>query len=403
MMGVLKWELRKIWQPGILAALLLLGVVYYWMFPQFYIAYFCNGPVAEAEFLLASGWVEKYGPTMEPEERTELDGQLSEEIQAFDRLISAIPEAAAAGLTDYAHFCAFREDYLDDIRNTDGTADMETEFLLNRIYGGTNWYLIRELTSTMETYDTKSEYDAINIENRRKLGDPEAMIQRDMEIASSDTAYALLPTPVKESTRQYGMDLAVWCVLSVVLLLSPALVRDRLRKIQPMQWSARAGRKILHTQMGAALLSALVLTAANLTVYAVPFLMKGPLRFADCGLDGLWAWGTPWFDWTYGTYLLVLAAVILLLSLGAAGLTVFLSQYSGNYVAMLLKALPLFIVVGAILGSWLLDNPFHFRRWWENGPWAPRGAELMILLPLLLLGLGLCLWSCRRQARRELA
>ena len=194
----------------------------------------------------------------------------------------------------------------------------------------------------------------------------------------------------------------MWCVLSVVILLSPTLVRDRLRKIQPMQWSAGAGRKILNTQIGAALLSALVLTAVNLTAYAVPFLMKGPLRFADCGLDGLWAWGTPWFDWTYGTYLLVLAAMILLLSLGAAGLTVFLSQYSGNYVAMLLKALPLFIVVGAILGSWLLDNPFHFRRWWESGPWAPRGAEWMILLPLLFLGLGLCAWACRRQTKREL-
>ena len=191
-------------------------------------------------------------------------------------------------------------------------------------------------------------------------------------------------------------------LIQITFHYPPTLVRDRLRKIQPMQWSARAGRKILHTQMGAALLSALVLTAVNLTVYAVPFLMKGPLRFADCGLDGLWAWGTPWFDWTYGTYLLVLAAMILLLSLGAAGLTVFLSLYSGNYVSMLLKALPLFIVTGPILGSWLLDMPFHFRCWWENGPWAPRGAELMILFPLLLLDLGLCSWTCQRQTQREL-
>lgn len=36
-MELLKWELRKIWRPGILAAILLLGAVYYWMFPQFYI------------------------------------------------------------------------------------------------------------------------------------------------------------------------------------------------------------------------------------------------------------------------------------------------------------------------------------------------------------------------------
>ena len=73
--------------------------------------------------------------------------------------------------------------------------------------------------------------------------------------------------------------------------------------------------------MGTALLSALMLTIVNLTIYAVPFLAQGPLRFAACGLDGIWEWGTPWFDWSYGTYLLVLVGLLLALSLGAAGLT----------------------------------------------------------------------------------
>ena len=79
-MELWKWELRKIWRPGILAAILLLGAVYYWMFPQFYIEYFCNGPSGEAQFDLASDWVARYGPTLEPEERAQLDGQLAEEI-----------------------------------------------------------------------------------------------------------------------------------------------------------------------------------------------------------------------------------------------------------------------------------------------------------------------------------
>ena len=101
-MALLKWELRKIWRPGILAAILVLGAVYYWMFPQFYIEHFTNGPQSQAQFALASGWVERYGPALEPEERAELDGQLTEEIAAFNTRIAAIPEAAAAGLTDYA-------------------------------------------------------------------------------------------------------------------------------------------------------------------------------------------------------------------------------------------------------------------------------------------------------------
>ena len=106
-MELWKWELRKIWRPGILAAILLLGAVYYWMFPEFYIEYFCNGPASRAQFQLASEWVEKYGPTLEPEERAELDGQLAEEIAAFNVQITAISETAAAGLTDYETFDRF--------------------------------------------------------------------------------------------------------------------------------------------------------------------------------------------------------------------------------------------------------------------------------------------------------
>lgn len=404
MMALLKWELRKIWRPGILAAILLLGAVYYWMFPQFYIEHFCNGPQEEAEFDLAADWVEEYGPTLEPEERAELDGQLAEEIAAFDAQIVSIPEAAASGITDYKTFLAFQDDYLNGVRDAGGEADMDVESLLYRVYGGTNWYRIEVLIDTMESYDTQDEYLALSISNWEELGDyPEGMLQRRKELAASDLRHSLLPFSVSYSTQEYGKDLAVWCVLSIVLLLSPTLVRDRLRNTRPMQWASRRGRAMLNTQVGAALLSALALTIVNLTVYAIPFLTQGPLRFAACGLSGFLCHGTPWFDWNYGAYLLVLAALLLALSLGVAGLTVFLSQYSGNYIAMLLKAVPLFVAAGAVFGSWLLDQPFTFRPLWDGyGPWVPRGAEAVAAAILLALGLGLCALACRWQKRREL-
>ena len=286
--------------------------------------------------------------------------------------------------------------------NADGQADMDTEYLLNRVYGGTSWYTIAVLEQAMEAYDTQAERRAQIVSNRREDGQPEAMVRREAELASSEMAHSLLPLSVKRSTQEYGKDLAVWCVLSIVLLLSPTLVRDRLWGTRPLQWASRRGRSVLNVQMGAALLSALVLTAVNVTVYAIPFLAQGPLQFAACGLGGLWEWGTPWFDWTYGTYLLVLAGLILALALGAAGLTVFLSQYSGNYIAILLKAVPLFVAVGAVLGSWLLDMPFTFRSLGSGAVWLPRGIEATAVLALLVLGLGLCWLSCSRQKRREL-
>ena len=401
-MTLFKWELRKIWRPGILAAMLLLGVVYYWMFPEFYIEYFCNGPDAEAQFQLASEWVAQYGPTLEPEERAELDGQLAEELETFNEQIAAIPEAAAAGLTDYRTFCAFRDDYYTDTAASGGDADMDLESLVQRVYSGTNWYIIEEIQNTMDLYDAHEKDRTMEIPNREAMGQPEAMVRRADQLTVPESAHSLLPFPVKESTREYGKDLVVWCVLSIVLLLSPTLVRDRLRRTRAMQWTSRRGRSILTTQMAAALCSALVLTVVNLVIYAIPFLAQGPLQFHACGLDGIWAWGTPWFDWTYGTYLIVLAGMILALSLAAAGFTVFLSQYSSSYIAMLLKALPLLVAVGAVLGSWLLNLPFCFRRFWETGPWMPKGTETAVIVILVSVSVLLCALTCRRQRKREL-
>ena len=49
-----------------------------------------------------------------------------------------------------------------------------------------------------------------------------------------------------------------------------------------------------------------------------------------------------------------------------------------------------------------MDQPFFFRRFWENGPWMPKGTEFAVIVILLLLGLGLCGLACGLQKRREL-
>ena len=61
-MNLFLQELRKIWQPGVLAALVALGAVYYYIRPAFYIEYFNNGSQEQADFTLALDWVERYGP-----------------------------------------------------------------------------------------------------------------------------------------------------------------------------------------------------------------------------------------------------------------------------------------------------------------------------------------------------
>lgn len=406
-MEIWKWELRKIANPGILAAIVLLGIVYYYMFPSFYIQYFRNGPNEEAEFALSAEWASKYGVTMEPSERAGLDAQLAVEGADFQERLLLIPGALAAGISDYDSFCAYKDRYYEQAMASGSVADMDQERLLSRIMNGTNYYRIQTLEGFMNAYDIMAELTTDTAVKGSAADGYDrctaAMRRRKNELMQSEYRYGFLPGCVWDSTREYGKDLAVWCVLCNVLLLSPVLVRDRMYRTRPMQWSSCRGRSVLRVQIGVACVVAFAVTMVNMVLYGIPFLRQNPLVFRDFGLESLWSGATPWFDWTYGTYLLVLSALIVSLSMAAALLTVFLSQYSANYIPMLLKALPLFVVLGAMVGSWLLDGSFYFRSLWQNAPvWGFCGMEAVLACVLLACGIVSCAYAVRRQRWAEL-
>jgi len=397
-------ELKKIWRPGILAALALLGGIYYYMFPLIYIEYFFNGNTAEVEFDLAVEWLEKYGPTMEPEEREELDGQLSEEIRIFNEQLAAFPEAVQRGLDDYASFQAGYLSYCGGIR--DGQeADRDSELFFDTVMNNTNYYRAKKLENYIANYDWYSDVAENWVEFYSDKPDDawgpgQKARQQELDCGGSR---GFLPKGVLDSTWEYAKDLSVWIVLSVVVLLSPTLVRDRLHRMRQTQWSSRRGRRVQNVQFAAGMASALALTALNAVIYAAPFLAQGPLKLAQCPLYNWCLGNCPWFDWTYRAYLGVLLLLLLALGLGASALTMFLSQYSGNYIAMLLKAVPLFVVLGPLFGSWLLDGAFFFRPLYDySNIDVPKGTEAVCAAALVALGAAALLWTALRQKRREL-
>ena len=378
-------EIKKIWRPSVLVGILLLGLIYYYMFPSFYIEYFSNGPSAQVEFDLSVEWVAQYGPTLEPEERAELDSRLTEELAKFNRRLEEIPEAAEAGITDYESF------------RTASQTEENTQLMWD-IRDETNCYTIEKIQQMMELSDLQRDY----------LGQPEFFKyytpkEQAQMLAVDSWPKSLLSSSVMDSTECYLKYLAQWTVISVILLLSPTLVRDRLRRMRFIQWSSRRGRRVLHTQLAAGLISALLLSLVNVTAYAIPFLSQGPLALKDCPLgNSVWGSGTPWFNWTYGQYLTVLTGMVLALGLGVGAVTLFLSRFSDNYVSMLLKVFPLFVVMGGFFATWVIGGAFFFRPTWDYAEFfVAKGAEAVCIAALLLAGAVLIGWSCLRQKKLE--
>lgn len=399
-MNLFLQELRKIWRPGILAALVVLGAVYYYIRPAFYIEYFNNGSQEQTDFDLAFSWVERYGPTIEQPEREEIGRQLAEEEARFADYAESNPEMAERGITDFDSFEAFRDvSYADDALYQAAKERGDIALGHHVLYSGeTGYFTILELRYFLEAWDGEglpAPEEGRFAESARL---DELCRERVRAMRADREGRSVLPPHVEFSTSTYATYLAVWCAVSAILLLSPTLVRDRLHRMRPAQWASRRGRRILDLQFAAALVSGLLLTLLNIAIYMVPFASTGALAFWRCSLHTVLR-SYPWFDWTYGQYLLALLGLILLMSLGASALTVFLSQYSGNYVAMLLKAVPLINVL-AFFGMVVMTNAFSFSNEAVRLLVLPGGEIPCAALPAVL-GLALTALACRRQRRRE--
>lgn len=396
-MALLKWELKKIWRPGLLLAIALIGLVFYDARPGFYLEHFWNA----SNLRLSAGWLEAYGTTMEPEERAQLDGQLEELEAEFAEQVAQISGAAEAGITDYESYLDREENYHNSTRAE--TRTEEDSDLSWAIYYTTNLNIVESLIQFMENYDTLAAGEAPEFwggEVREYSPAHQPSIQRVEEVRAAGV-FGFLPSAAINSADNFFHYFAIWCVFSAVLLLSPTLVRDALRRTRTMQWTSRRGRGVLNAQMGAALLSGVLLTLLNCAVYLGPFLTTGALRFWDCSLVSVWNAEFPWFDWTYGQYLLALLGLTFLLTLAASGFTVVLSQFSASYVAMLLKAIPLIFVLCWGVVPWLMAGAGLFSGRPVRLTGLP-GTEIICVSLVVLLALALCVLTLCRQRRAEL-
>ena len=391
-MALLKWELKKIWRPGLLLAIALIGLVFYDARPGFYLEHFWNA----SNLRLSAGWLEAYGTTMEPEERAQLDGQLADLEAEFAQQVAEIPGAAEAGISDYESYLAW------DAAHQTGLTEEEHQLGFT-VYSNTNMNMVESLVEFMENYDTLAEGEGPEIWGG-EVGEyspaHQPSIQRAEEVRAAGV-FGFLPSAAINSADNFFHYFAIWCVFSAVLLLSPTLVRDALRRTRAMQWTSRRGRGVLNAQMGAALLSGVLLTLLNCAVYLGPFLTTGALRFWDCSLVSVWNAEFPWFDWTYGQYLLVLLGLTFLLTLAASGFTVVLSQFSASYVAMLLKAIPLIFVLCWGVVPWLMAWAGLFSGRPVRLTGLP-GTEFICVSLVVLLALALCVLTLCRQRRAEL-
>lgn len=394
-MRLLLQEIKKIWNPVIVIIIMAFGLIYYVLFSGFYIQYYVNGSDDQAVFDLTAEWSQKYGNTLEYTEYEEIAQQLEDEKLQFADQLKDIPLAVENSIKTYEEFRAFENDYYDRISN--GKVEPDTERTKWTIINNSNFFRIQGIEQTIQYYKLKSEGDLSDFFN----GDhTDAEAERLIELNQSAVKFGYIPPGILDSTTGLTISFMIWVIISVIILLSPTIVRDRLNRMQNLQFSSFIGRSILLAQIKASLVSAAILTVLNCLIYGVLLISKGALVLKDFYLYSYSY--VPWFDWTYGTYLLVLVGMALIIGVMTGGFTVFLSRYSRNYIGMLIKSVLLlgvliftFSMLPIVTRPFFMFNPLSIRI-------RVKGIEFLLLGALVLCSFLLTGIALVRQRHKEL-
>lgn len=389
-------ELKKIWRPGMLAALLVIGFVFYTMRLEFYIKYFPNGPYAGGMVELCRQMVETHGTSLS-EEEFKIMQQSRQDIKAeADLYVRSYVIGKKYGLKSYEDFDQFRRESFEQISGNEA-ADQ------NERYADT-----MRIENYMESKDTKnaerrlsaisyiiSAYEAYQnyAENPSEFNDG-TYTKREWEKVSQDFFGEkqiwknILPYEVPEATGAYMENVLIWICLSICMLLSPLPVHDRMSRMKALQYSSRRGRRIYGSQLAAVMISAGLLTTGNLAIFGGLFAAHGTSVFFPCRMSSFLMNQFGWPDWTHGGWCLMLVGMCYLISFGIAGAVFFLSRSCESYITMLLKILPLF-VAAVLLDTRIINYAFYFNNAvykWSGIPYA----ELISAAGIFMLGIILC-------------
>lgn len=390
-MRLIKFEFMKIWRPSVLLALLVLGLVFGYMFLAFPLQHFPNGHPETESYLLLKHWTEKYGTTMDETEYANATIEKTELVNEINSFIKTNSQFSNAGINSYDELCVISS------KETDWTGNELAAWEL--FYSAdSKWlgYRIASLEKALDAYDVR--YSALDAKDKKYTANEQLRIS---DLISGDKLDGIMPYAAIDNLQDYSRWSITFILLSVLILLVPTITRDRLVNLRQLQWSSKCGRKILNAQFMAMMFSVIVLVVIELAVLTAAYSTLETQTFWGNPINSFFHSQIYWFDLTYGQYVWCIFGIVGLLSLGTMGVTFVLSRYSGNYISLLFKTVPIFVLL-ALFTKGVIVNLLSFSNT-LSALTGIVGIEFLGAFAIYFVTMLLCAIVLRREKHCELS
>lgn len=310
-MKIIIKELRKIFNLKMVGILLLGSLLIYKMFIDYYVETDVkfNRPNKD-EYKLAGLMVERYGETLEENEFEDLKKLYNDHIKKIDEYLSSKEECIKFNIDNYERFSEKRSLMQDD----------EVSKLASNIFfndGGELFWEAQAYESIIEKYNSiKTEEGTIK-----------------------DTS--IFPSTLDNNYKYFIQQIALLIILSLIFMLSPLFINDKMRDITYLQYSAKIGRKIYLKKIIAGLIASAIIVVAEMGIlFGVYFSINKSNIFFNNKMTSFLGWSEYVIDVNYFQYLILTIGLVAVIAIIATLGSMYISNKAKNYVSIIVMQIP---------------------------------------------------------------
>lgn len=327
-MRVLWNELKKILTWKMLVLLVLVNSVLYFLLIEFDIEYFPNGSDIYS-YNIGIEMIEKYGTTMDEDEFIDFKKTYDDEVKMADDYLQSREEYVDVGLETYEKFREY-----DWVNRSSKANELRDDLFFNQ---STDlfWKLQarEELLSFYEYKETITE----EFNNRQKKRFEELVAQEKFGVYTSSAI---------DNFQRFIANVGIAILFSVVLVISPTILKDRSRQLVPIQYTTKKGRDLFRMKIYAGIIASFVVITVLLTVYFSLYSLNNTSMFFDVRVN-TFIGNVSWFDPTFFQFILLCIAGIYIIGLVFAVFSMAFSSLVPNMVSLIGIQIP--FVVGFLI------------------------------------------------------
>lgn len=360
-MRVLWNELKKILTWKMLVLLIFINSVLYFLLIEFYIENFPNGSGVYS-YEMGIEMIEKYGTTMDEEEFVDFKKAYANQVEEATQYLLSREEFVEVGLDTYEEFLAY--DWWNAPQEID---ELRSDVFINEKVD--LFWELQERERLLDFYEMKEIVPDVLSEKKR---------QRFEELIAQEK-FGVYPKVVMMNFKSFIANVAIAILFSVVLVISPTIVKDRTRQVVAIQYTTRKGRNLFKTKLLAGSIATFILITALLIVYFSLYSLNNTSMYFDVRVNTFIA-NESWFDPTFFQFILLCVAGIYIIGLVFGLLSMVFSSLVPNMVSLIGIQIP-FVVGFLLIGLYPLV-PHMISIW--NPKWLALIAySVMILLTLV--------------------